>query len=118
MTLRPFPNLYWGQSAKVTVGPTLTNSFKFKKVVCQGCIFNFLIFNLYFEAIIKQAFEESQDRIKINDYLTNNIKYSDDTVLSASNKDELNNLIDRMQKTKEGYGIKVEPSKNQMEGNK
>lgn len=62
----------------------------------QGCILSPLLFNLYSDAIFREALHESPEGIVANGSPINNLRYTDDTILVASNMKDLQNLIDKV----------------------
>ena len=86
-------NLYAGQDAAVITGHETMNWFKIGKGVCQGCILSPCLFNLYAEYIIRNArMNEAQAGIKIAGRNINNLRYTDDTTLTAESEEELKSL--------------------------
>ena len=70
------------------------NRFQIGKRVCQGCILSPCLFNLYAEYIIRNAgLEEAQAEIKIARRNINNLRYADDTTLTAEREEELKSLL-------------------------
>ena len=60
----------------------------------QGCILSPCLFNFYAEYIMRNAgLEEVQARIKIDKRNTNNLRYTDDTILMAESEEELKSLL-------------------------
>jgi len=52
------------------------------------------LFNLYAEDIMRNAgLDEAQDGIKIARRTTNNLRYADDTTLTAESAEELKSLL-------------------------
>ena len=52
------------------------------------------LFNFYAEYIMQNArLDEAQPGIKIAERNINNLRYADDTILMAENKEELKNLL-------------------------
>ena len=92
-------NLYAGQEATVRTGHGPTNWFQIGKGVSQGCILTPCLFNLYAEYIMENAMlDESQAVIKISGRKINNLRYADDTTLTAEGKKELKSLLMRVKK--------------------
>ena len=77
-------NLYAGQEATVRTGHGTTDWFQIGKGVGQGCILSPCLFILYAEHIMRNAgLEEAQAGIKIARRNINNLRYADDTTLTA-----------------------------------
>ena len=87
-------NLYAGQEATVRTGHGTTDWFQIGKGVDQGCILSPCLFKLYAEYIMRNArLEESQAEIKIVGRNINNLRYADDTTLTAESNEELKSLL-------------------------
>ena len=87
-------NLYAGQEATVRTGHGTTDWFRIGKGVCQGCILSPSLFNFYAEYIMRNAeLEETQAGIKIAGRNINNLRYADDTILTAESEEELKSLL-------------------------
>ena len=90
-------NLYAGQEATVRTGHGTTDWFKIGKGVRQGCILSPCLFNFYAEYIMRNAgLEETQAGIKISGRNINNLRYADDTTLTAESEEELKTLLMRV----------------------
>ena len=86
-------NLCAGQEATVRTGHG-TDWFQIGKGVHQGCILSPCLFNLYAEYITKNArLDKAQDGIKIAGRNINNLRYADDTTLTAESEEELNQSL-------------------------
>ena len=87
-------NLYAGQEATVRTGHG-TGWFKIGKGVRQDCILSPCLFNLYVEYIMRNAgLEEAQAGIKIARRNINNLRYADDTPLTAESEEEPKEPLD------------------------
>ena len=92
-------NLYVSQEATVRTGHGTTDWFQIGKGVCQGCILSPCLFNLYAEYIMRNAeLDEAQAGIKIAGRNINNLRYADDTTLTAESEEELQSLLIRVKK--------------------
>ena len=92
-------NLYAGQEATVRTGPGATDWFQIGKGVCQGCILSPCLFNLYAEYIMQNTgLDEVQAGIKIAGRDINNLRYADDTTLTA---EELKSLLMKVKEESE-----------------
>ena len=77
-------NLHAGQEATVRTGYGTTDWFQSGKGVLQDCILSPCLFNLYAEYIMRNTrLDEAQAGIKIAGRNINNLRYSDDTTLTA-----------------------------------
>ena len=93
-------NLYTGQEATVRTRHGTTDWLQIGKGVGQVCILSLCLFNLYAEYIILQIpvqnprLDEAQARIKIARRNINNIRYTDNTILMAETKEEIEKPLD------------------------
>ena len=68
----------------------------------KGCILSPCLFNLYAEYIIRNAgLEEAQAGIKIAGRNINNLRYADDTTLTAEGEEELKSLLMKVKEESE-----------------
>ena len=90
-------NLYAGQEATVRTGHGTTDWFQIGKEVHQECILSPCLFNLYAEYIMRNTgLEETQAGIKIAGGNINNLRYADDTTLTAESEGELKSPLMKM----------------------
>ena len=101
-------NLYGGQEATVRTGHGTTDWFQMGKGVHQGCILSPCLFNLYAEYIMRNAgLDEAQAGIKIARRNINNLRYADDTNLTAESEEELKSLLMKVKEEIEKAGLKL-----------
>ena len=68
--------------------------FKIGKGVCQGCMSSPYLFNLCTEYIMQDpGLNKAHAGTKIAGRNINNLRYADDTILMAENKEELKSLL-------------------------
>ena len=86
--------LYAGQEATVRTGHGTTDMLQIRKGVRQSCILSPCLFNLNAESIMRNAgLDEAQAGIKIARRNINNLRYADDTALTAGSEEELKSLL-------------------------
>ena len=105
-------NLYAVQEATVRTGHGTTDWFQIGKAVWQGYILSPCLFNLYAEYIMRNAgLEAAQAGIKIAGRNINNLRYADDTTLTAESKEELKSLLMNIKEESENIKkTKIMPS--------
>ena len=89
--------------------------FKTGKGVYLGCILSPCLFNLYAEYIIHNArLDEAQAGIKIAGRNINNLRYADDTILTAESEEGLKSLSVRVREESEKAGLKLNIKKTKI----
>ena len=108
-------NLYVGQEATVRTEHGTTDWLQIGKGVHQGCIFSPCLFTFYAENIIRHAgLNEPQARIKITRTNINNVRYADDTTLTAESEEELKSLLMKVKEESEKVGLKLNIQKTKV----
>ena len=92
----------------------MEQQFQIRKRVLQGCILSPCLFNLCAEYIMRNTgLDEVQAGIKIARRSINNLRYSDDTTLTAESKEELKSLLMKV-KESEKVGLKLNIQKTKI----
>ena len=108
-------NLFAGQEATVRTGHGTTDWLQIGKGVCQGCILSPCLFNLYAEYVMRNTgVEETQAGIKIAGRNINNLRYADDTTLTAEREEELKSLLMKVKVESEKVGLKLNIEKTKI----
>ncbi|XP_042870688.1 uncharacterized protein LOC122252328 [Penaeus japonicus] len=92
--IRLIRNLYWEQKACMRVDNNTSKYTPICRGVRQGCALSPDLFNLYSETILRQL-EDMPGFIHGGHNI--NLRYTDDTVLIAESRDNLQELLDKMQ---------------------
>ena len=101
-------NLYVGQEAIVRTLHGTTDWFQIGKGVWLGYLLSPCLFNLYAEYIVWNAgLDETQTEIKIVRRNINNLRYTNDTTLTAESEEELKSLLMRVKEESEKAGLKL-----------
>ena len=107
--------MYVGQEETVRTRQGKTDWFHIGKGVCQGYILSPCLFNLYVEYIIQNArLDKAQAGIKIAVRNTNNLRYTDDTILMEASKEELKSLLMKVKEESEKAGLKFNIQKTKI----
>ena len=102
-------NPYEGQEATVRTRHGTTDWVQIRKGVRQGCILSPCLFNLYAEYIMwNTSLDEAQAGIKSARRNINNLRYADDTTLTAENKEELKSLLVKEESEKAGLKLSIQ----------
>ena len=105
-------NLYAGQEATVRTAHGTTDGFQVGKGVRQGCILSPCLFNLYADYIMQNAgLDEAQASIKTARRNINNLKYADNTTLTAETEEALKSLLLKVKEESEKEGLKLNVQK-------
>ena len=108
-------NLYAGQKATVRTGHGTTDWFQIGKGVFQGCTLSPCLLNFYAEYIMRNAgLDEAQAGIKIARRNINNLRYADDTTLTAESEEELKSLLMKVKEKSEKVGLKFNIQKTKI----
>ena len=108
-------NLFAGQGAIVRTGYGTTDWSQIGKGVHQGCILSPCLFNLHAEYIMRNAgLDEAQAGIKIAGRNISNLRYADDTTLTAESEEELKNLLMKVKEESEKVGLKLNIQKTEI----
>ena len=108
-------NLYAGQEATVRTKHGTADCFQIGKLVRQGCILSPCLFNIYAEYIMQNAgLDEAQAGIKIAGRNINNLRYGDDTTLTAESEEELKSLLMKVKEESKKSCLKLNIQKTKI----
>ena len=84
-----------------------------KRGVRQGCVISPILFNLYSEFMITEALE-NESGISINGNNITNLRYADDAVLVADEKEKLQSMLDKLNEVCKAYGMEINVKKTKV----
>ena len=111
--IRLIANLYWNQTADIRINNQTSEEIPIMRGVRQGCVLSPLLFNLYAEKIFREAVEDRTEGIIANGIVINNLRYADDTVLLATDRDDLQTLLLSVTDHSQQMGLKINIEKTQ-----
>ena len=109
--LRIIKNLYWEQTANVRYESELGEPVKIRRGVRQGCVLSPDLFSLYSEYIMRSI--QGQPGINVGGSIINNLRYADDTVLIATNEEELQAILNIIDSESEAVGLGINIKKTE-----
>src|SRR5688572_16803738 len=106
--------LYWEQKARVKVAGTLSEEFRVRRGVRQGCVLSPSLFNILAERVMREALEGYDGGVQIGGRRLTNLQYADDIVLLISSEEELQMLIERLDRIGKKYGMQFNIGKTKV----
>ena len=101
-------NLHAGWEAIDRTPYGTTDWFRIEKGVPQGSLLSPCLFNLYAEHIMRNSgMDELQTGIKIGRRNINNLRYGDNTTLTAAREEELKSLLMRVKEESERASLRL-----------
>ena len=107
--IRIIGNLYWHQKAAIKVDQDVSEYTEIHRGVRQGCVLSPYLFNIYTEFIFRES--QHLTGIKIGGKNINNLRYADDTVLMANNKEDLNEIVQTVKQHSSIGGLEMNAKK-------
>lgn len=89
----------------VKINGTESGEFEIGKGVRQRFIMSPLLFNIYSEHIMRKALADWKGAISIGGRYINNLRYADDTTIITASKEELEELMKRIQEISIEYSL-------------
>ena len=101
--------LYRKQLAKVKLAGTLSEWFRVKKGVRQGCVLSPYLFNILVQMVMRD--------FKVDYKLEGewNLRYAGDIILLATSEAELQELVDRLDRVCRKYSLFINVDKTKVE---
>ena len=82
--------------------------------VRQGCCVSSTLFNIYAEAMVREALEDSGKGIKVRGQNIKSIRFADDKAIISNNEKDLQHLVSSLEKTAIKYGMKINVGKTKV----
>ncbi len=108
---RLIKNLYMGQKVKVRTAVGETAACTIGRGNRQGCSLSPLLYTIYDEAIMKEAFQNGVDGVKVGGKLITSIRFADDKAIVGETEQALQRSMDVLNDITEKYGMKINVKK-------
>ena len=102
---------YRKQLTKVKVAGTLSEWFRVKKGVRQGCVLSPYLFNILAEMVMRETIDGFQGGLQIGGRMITNLRCADDIILLATSEAELQELVDRLDRVSRKYSLLINVDK-------
>ena len=107
--IRIIAKLYWEQVAVVRTQKGNSRNIKIRKGVRQGCVLSPYLFNLLTEMIFREL--DPDWGVSIGGKRMSNLRYADDTALTADSESDLQNIVDKVNGVGKEFGMKMNVKK-------
>ena len=101
-------DLYSKAKSCIRVNNNLTDWFETTIGVRQGCLLSPVLFNVFLENILAEAFEDCKKLgINVDGYKLKDLRFADDIALIADSENDLQTLVERVHDISKKYGMKI-----------
>ena len=104
--VRIIARLYWEQAAVVRTDQGNSEGIEIRRGTRQGCVLSPYLFNLFTELIFR-AIESEDEGVSVGGRRISNLRYADDTAITAENENELQILAERVNQEGKDFGMKM-----------
>ena len=92
-----------GQSARVRLKDGLSEPAVIGCGTRQGCLLSPILFNIYYEAMLRDALSRVTEGIRVGGHLIKTVRFVDDQAILATSVKGLQLMMDKMQETTGEY---------------
>src|SRR6218665_1476033 len=103
-----------GQKIRVKIEGGFSEPGSIGREVRQGCPLSPILFKLYIEELIQEALQDSEEGVKEGEKLIKALQFADDQAMVAGKEDDLQRMMDRLNKTTTEYGMKINTKKTKV----
>ena len=111
---RLIAELYMNQSAYVRFDGEFSKPAIIGRGNRQGCPLSPILYIIYDEALMKEAFRNVNAGITVGGRTINSLRFADDKAILASNEEGLQELMTRLNDVSEEYGMKINTKKTKV----
>ena len=112
--IRVIEHLYDKATSAVYFNGSIGDWFRTTVGVRQGCLLSPTLFNIFLERIMTDALKDHEGTISIGGRTITNLRFADDIDGLAGSEKELENLVERLDKTSTNYGMQISAEKTKL----
>ena len=112
--IRTTEQLYDKATGAVQMNGSIGEWFRTTVGVRQGCLLLPTLFNIFLERIVSDALEEHGGKVSIGDRINNNLRFVDDIDALAEEEQELEALVESLDKTCTRYKMEISAEKTKL----
>ena len=94
-----------GQKIRVKIEGEFSEPGSIGREVRQGWTLSPILFKLYIEKLIQEALQDSEEGVKEGEKLIKALQFADDQAMVAGKEDDLQRMMDRLNKTTTEYEL-------------
>ena len=107
-------SLYNKATGAVLFNSIIADWFRTTVGVRQGCVLSSTLFNIFLERIMTDASEDHEGTVSIGGRTITNLRFADDIDCLAGEEEELENLVERLDKASTAYGMEISAEKTKL----
>ena len=107
-------NLYNKATSAVLFNGSIGDWFRTTVGARQGCLLSPTIFNIFLKRIMTDALEDHEGTVSIGGRTINNLRFADDVDGLAGEEEDLENLVERLDKASTAYGMEISAEKTKL----
>ena len=112
--VRTIEQLYDKATSAVQMNGSIGEWFRTTVGVRQGCLLSPTLFNIFLERIMSDALEEHDGKVSIGSRNITNLQFADDTDALAAEEQELEALVESLDKTCTRYKMEISAEKTKL----
>ena len=111
--IRVIKNLYDKTTSAVLFNSSIGDWFRTTVRVRPGCLLSPTLFNIFLERIVTDALEDHESPVSTEGRTITNLRFADD-VNSLAGEEELEKLVERLNKVSTAYGMEISAEKTKL----
>ena len=112
--VRTIEQLYDKATSAVQMNGSIGDLFRTTVGVRQGCLLSLTLFNIFLERIMSDALEEHDGKVSIGGRNITNLQFADDIDVLAEEEQELEALVQSLDKTCTRYKMEISAEKTKL----